>query len=363
MSPHAGSVERTAAGHARSARPRGCASPGAGAGPADTCTVWSGERDDDIAAAAAALSRGEPVAFPTETVYGLGAMSADDAMVARIFQAKGRPSDNPLIVHFADGHEGLRLLAAGGKVPVEATALAEAFWPGPLSICIRANTDNVCNTCRAGLDTVAVRVPDHPVALKLLRALDKKMGAATGVAAPSANASGRPSPTEALHVLQDLGHGGRIAGVVDGGRSCSVGIESTVVGDMPWPTPLAWRPQPQGFHPPLLTRTPSGRAHPAFAPRIRTLRPALPGFAKGSCQRLARVRSARTRALRASCPSLDIKCLDPPPLHRLLSVAHCNSAAGQNFGSRHLPRPEPARRRRLRWGGRGDGAGRRRACC
>jgi tRNA threonylcarbamoyl adenosine modification protein (Sua5/YciO/YrdC/YwlC family) len=155
-----------------------------------------------------------------------------DAAVAKIFQAKGRPSDNPLIVHFADGHAGLRLLAAGGKVPPEATALAEAFWPGPLSICIRANTANVCTTCRAGLDTVAVRVPDHPVALKLLRALDKKMGAATGVAAPSANASGRPSPTEALHVLQDLGHGGKIAGVVDGGRSCSIGIESTVVGDI-----------------------------------------------------------------------------------------------------------------------------------
>jgi len=220
------------AGDVSAARLRGCASAGAGGSPTDACTVWSGECNADVAAAADALSRGEAVAFPTETVYGLGAMSASDAAVARIFQAKGRPSDNPLIVHFADGNAGLRLLAAGGKVPPEATALAEAFWPGPLSICIRANTDNVCATCRAGLDTVAVRVPDHPVALKLLRALDKKMGAATGVAAPSANASGRPSPTEALHVLQDLGHGGKIAGVVDGGRSCSIGIESTVVGDI-----------------------------------------------------------------------------------------------------------------------------------
>ena len=230
MSPHSLRVLKT--GEVSVARMRGCASTGAGGSPTDVCTVWSGECDADVAAAADALSRGEAVAFPTETVYGLGAMSATDAAVAKIFQAKGRPSDNPLIVHFADGHAGLRLLAAGGKVPPEATALAEAFWPGPLSICIRANTANVCTTCRAGLDTVAVRVPDHPVALKLLRALDKKMGAATGVAAPSANASGRPSPTEALHVLQDLGHGGKIAGVVDGGRSCSIGIESTVVGDI-----------------------------------------------------------------------------------------------------------------------------------
>jgi tRNA threonylcarbamoyl adenosine modification protein (Sua5/YciO/YrdC/YwlC family) len=228
MSPHSLRVLNDV----RVARLRGCASTGAGGSPIDACTVWSGECDADVDAAADALSRGEAVAFPTETVYGLGAMSATDAAVAKIFQAKGRPSDNPLIVHFSDGHAGLRLLAAGGKVPPEATALAEAFWPGPLSICIRANTANVCTTCRAGLDTVAVRVPDHPVALKLLRALDKKMGAATGVAAPSANASGRPSPTEALHVLQDLGHGGKIAGVVDGGRSCSIGIESTVVGDI-----------------------------------------------------------------------------------------------------------------------------------
>jgi len=146
-----------------------------------TCKVWSGDSDADIDAAAAALSRGEPVGFPTETVYGLGALSSEDAAVTKIFKAKGRPSDNPLIVHFADGHAGLRLLAADGQVPPEATALANAFWPGPLSICIRANTHAVSHTCRAGLDTVALRVPNHPVALKLLQALDAKMGKATGV--------------------------------------------------------------------------------------------------------------------------------------------------------------------------------------
>lgn len=145
-----------------------------------TCKVWSGESDADIDAAASALSRGEPVGFPTETVYGLGALCSEDSAVARIFKAKGRPSDNPLIVHFADGHAGLRLLSADGRVPPEATALANAFWPGPLSICIRANTKTVSHTCRAGLDTVALRVPDHAVALKLLKALDAKMGMATG---------------------------------------------------------------------------------------------------------------------------------------------------------------------------------------
>ena len=147
-----------------------------------TCAVWSGESDADLDAAAEALSRGEPVAFPTETVYGLGALAADDSAVKKIFKAKGRPSDNPLIVHFADGHAGLRLIAADGLVPPEASALAEAFWPGPLSICIQANAAAVCTTCRAGLDTVAVRVPDHAVALRILRALDAKMGAPTGVA-------------------------------------------------------------------------------------------------------------------------------------------------------------------------------------
>ena len=212
----------------------GCASGGSTASlscaPGYTCKLWSGEEEADLDSAAEALSRGEPVAFPTETVYGLGALSAHDSAVARIFKAKGRPSDNPLIVHFADGESGLRLLSADGDISSEAMALAKAFWPGPLSICIRANKDNVCNTCRAGLDTVAVRVPDHPVALKLLIALDRRMGKPTGVAAPSANASGRPSPTEALHVLQDLGQGDKIAGVLNGGATCVVGVESTVVG-------------------------------------------------------------------------------------------------------------------------------------
>ena len=226
MGEHVGAGDSLAAAGAKI---RLGAQRGEAAAVEQTCQVWNGASSADINAAAAALARGEPVAFPTETVYGLGALAASDAAVANIFAAKGRPSDNPLIVHFADGHAGLQQLAMDGKVPPEATALAEAFWPGPLSICIRANPKAVSATCRAGLTSVAVRVPEHRVALELLEALDRKMGCATGVAAPSANASGRPSPTAALHVLEDLGAGHKIAGVVDGGRTCSIGIESTVV--------------------------------------------------------------------------------------------------------------------------------------
>lgn len=190
------------------------------------CKLWRGDREEDLEAAAAALRAGLPVAFPTETVYGLGALAADDVAVTRVFAAKGRPSDNPLIVHFADGLLGLREVAENGYVPPAALALAEAFWPGPLSLCIRANPAAVGEKARAGLPTVAVRVPSHPVALALLR----KVGG--GVAAPSANASGRPSPTSAAHVLEDLSPGGLIAGVVEAvgeGAACDVGYESTVL--------------------------------------------------------------------------------------------------------------------------------------
>mmetsp|Transcript_21761 Transcript_21761/g.71976 ORF Transcript_21761/g.71976 Transcript_21761/m.71976 type:complete len:389 (+) Transcript_21761:338-1504(+) len=204
-------------------------------GGGSRCKLWHGDSDEDIAAAAEALRMGKAVAFPTETVYGLGALASDDAAVMRIFAAKGRPADNPLIVHFADGQAGLEACAEGGQVPSTARRLAEAFWPGPLSICIRANKETVSERARAGLDTVAVRVPDHPIALKLLRALGKYVG----VAAPSANASGRPSPTQAEHVLCDLGD--RIEGVVDGGKTCSVGLESTVI-DCTVDPPVILRP-------------------------------------------------------------------------------------------------------------------------
>jgi L-threonylcarbamoyladenylate synthase len=171
-----------------------------------------------IARAAAFLGEGALVAFPTETVYGLGADARDDRAVARIFEAKGRPRFNPLIVHVPD-------LAAAGRIAVlgpEALRLGAAFWPGALTLVLPLRPEaGISPLVTAGLQTVAVRVPAHPVAAKLLRA--------TGfpVAAPSANPSGKVSPTRAAHVIQGLG--GRIAAVIDGG-ACGVGVESTIVG-------------------------------------------------------------------------------------------------------------------------------------
>ena len=173
---------------------------------------------DGISRAAALLAQGGLVAFPTETVYGLGADARDDRAVARIFAAKGRPRFNPLIVHLPD-------LAAARRIAVvsdEAARLAEAFWPGPLTLVLPLRPEaGLSALVTAGLDTVALRVPAHPVARALLRAFGGP------VAAPSANPSGRVSPTRAVHVLDGLA--GRIDAVVDGG-ACGVGVESTIVG-------------------------------------------------------------------------------------------------------------------------------------
>ena len=181
-----------------------------------------------IALAAACLRRGGLVAFPTETVYGLGAHALDVTAVRRIFEAKGRPASDPLIVHVSSV-EQVAALTTG--VPVEATMLADAFWPGPLTIVLTRH-DSVPRDVTAGLDTVAIRVPAHPVARALLEA--------TGVpvAAPSANLFSRPSPTTAAHVLHDLD--GRIDMVIDGGPTL-VGVESTVV-DLTSRPPRVLRP-------------------------------------------------------------------------------------------------------------------------
>jgi L-threonylcarbamoyladenylate synthase len=179
--------------------------------------------DAGIAAAAAALRTGGLVAFPTETVYGLGAHALDPTAVQRIFAAKGRPADNPLIVHLADV-DGFGRVAR--TVTSLARALAERFCPGPLTLVLDARPD-LPTVTRGGLTTVAVRVPDHPVATTLLEVAD------VPVAAPSANRSGRPSPTTAGHVLTDLG--AAVDVILDGGP-CPVGVESTVVdarGDRP----------------------------------------------------------------------------------------------------------------------------------
>jgi L-threonylcarbamoyladenylate synthase len=169
-----------------------------------------------LAEAAARLRRGELVAFPTETVYGLGANALDAAAVARIYAAKGRPAWNPVIAHVASIDEA-RPLAR--HWPTSAEALATAFWPGPLTLVV-PRLSSVPDVVTAGLDAVGLRVPDHPVALALLRA------ARVPVAAPSANRFTHISPTTAAHVVRSLGD--RAPLVLDGG-TCRVGIESTVV--------------------------------------------------------------------------------------------------------------------------------------
>ncbi len=181
---------------------------------------------EGIARAGALLRAGEPVAFPTETVYGLGADATSDRAVAGIFAAKDRPRFNPLIVHLADMGQVDALV----EFSPLAERLASAFWPGPLTLVLPLRADAEISTLvTAGLPTLALRVPAHPVAQALLRATGRP------VAAPSANRSGRVSPTTADHVLADLG--GRIAAVLDGG-ACAVGVESTIVGMAPEPTLL-----------------------------------------------------------------------------------------------------------------------------
>ncbi|MBR0679773.1 threonylcarbamoyl-AMP synthase [Roseomonas eburnea] len=172
---------------------------------------------DDVARAAELLRAGELVAFPTETVYGLGADARNGKAVAAVFEAKGRPHFNPLICHFPDAEAACAEVVADDR----ARALAERFWPGPLTLVLPRRPEcDVDLLAGAGLDTLAVRVPGHPLALALLRA------AGMPVVGPSANRSGQVSPTTAQHVLDGLG--GRIAAVLDGGP-CEVGVESTVL--------------------------------------------------------------------------------------------------------------------------------------
>ena len=174
-----------------------------------------------IAQAAAHLAAGELVAFPTETVYGLGADAASDRAVAGIFAAKGRPSDHPLIVHVTGLPEAERFAR---EVPPVARRLMQAFWPGPLTV-ILPRRDGVAGAAAGGQDSVGLRCPSHPVALALLRACAAHVPPVWGVAGPSANRFGRVSPTTADHVRAEFGDG---LTVVDGG-ACEVGIESSIV--------------------------------------------------------------------------------------------------------------------------------------
>lgn len=183
---------------------------------------------DNLKEAAEILKKNGLVAFPTETVYGLGANALSAEAVGKIFTAKGRPSDNPLIVHIVDVNGIYPLIT---DFPDKAKELAEKFWPGPLSIVLPA-ANSIPDVVSGGLPSVAIRIPDHPVALRLL------LEAGVPIAAPSANISGRPSPTNAAHVLKDLE--GKIDAIVDGGE-CGVGVESTVI-DFTADVPVILRP-------------------------------------------------------------------------------------------------------------------------
>lgn len=174
------------------------------------------------------IRNGGLVAFPTETVYGLGANAYDDTAVKKIYGAKGRPSDNPLIVHFAEVSD---IEAVAAEMPPRAHELLEKFSPGPLTVILKRN-DRIGNTVTAGLDTVAVRIPVNELAREFIRR------AGVPIAAPSANLSGKPSPTAPEHVINDMS--GRIEAIIAGGE-CDVGVESTIV-DMSCEPPTLLRP-------------------------------------------------------------------------------------------------------------------------
>ena len=190
--------------------------------------IINGADDEAFSDAAKALRDGKLVAFPTETVYGLGADALNQDAVKRIYEAKGRPSDNPLIVHIAEVYKLKELVA---EIPETAALLIEAFWPGPLTMVFK-KSNLVPDIITAGLDTVAVRMPASPIAQRLIKE------AGVPVAAPSANISGRPSPTTSKHVIDDLN--GRIEYIINGGP-CQVGVESTVL-DVTTDIPVVLRP-------------------------------------------------------------------------------------------------------------------------
>lgn len=185
--------------------------------------------DENIARAGGLIAQGEVVGFPTETVYGLGADALNGSAVQKIFEAKGRPGDNPLIIHVSALNQIAPLIR--GELPETARKLADAYWPGPLTMILPAS-DLIPPEVTAGLHTVGIRMPSHPAARALIDACHAP------IAAPSANRSGKPSPTTAAHVLADMD--GRIPLILDGGP-CGVGVESTVL-DVTCDPPRVLRP-------------------------------------------------------------------------------------------------------------------------
>ncbi len=230
-------------------------------------TIWadmcSGIDEKLMKKAGRIIQDGGLVAFPTETVYGLGGNALDKDAAAKIYSAKGRPSDNPLIVHIAR-LDDMRPIVS--RIPDSALMLAEAFWPGPLTM-ILPKSDAVPLSVTGGLDTVAVRMPDHEIALALIRS------GGGYIAAPSANTSGRPSPTTAQHVRDDLN--GKIDMIIDGGI-VGIGVESTIV-DLTEETPMVLRP---GYISLEMLRSVIGevRMDPGLHSEDPTFRPKAPGM-------------------------------------------------------------------------------------
>lgn len=225
--------------------------------------LLDGDNPESIRQAAIILKEKGLVAFPTETVYGLGGDALDENAAAKIYAAKGRPSDNPLIVHIADTDAVYELAK---EVPDKARLLMEAFWPGPLTI-ILPKKEIVPDGTTGGLNTVAIRMPSHPVALSLIRE------SGLYIAAPSANTSGRPSPTLASHVMEDMK--GHIEMILDGG-AVGIGIESTIV-DLTSEVPVILRP---GFITKSMLEEIVGKVtiDPALIEPDPNLRPKAPGM-------------------------------------------------------------------------------------
>lgn len=254
--------------------------------------------------AADVIRRGGLVAFPTETVYGLGANALDEAAVAKLYEAKGRPSYNPLIVHVADTEAARALVAAW---PDAADRLARAFWPGPLTL-VLPRAPRVPARVSAGLPTVAIRVPDHPIALALLRAADLP------IVAPSANPSGAVSPTRAEHVERGLGE--RVDLILDGGPTV-VGIESAVV-DL------------SGERPALLR--PGALSISELRPHVGELQPA--EMASGT-----EARSSPGMLDRHYAPHATLYLLDPAEPADALARARRAAREGRTIGALLLDRP------------------------
>ena len=261
--------------------------------------ILNGDCPQAIERAVEVLRRGELVAFPTETVYGLGADATNGRAVARVFSVKGRPTEHPLIVHLAEASEIDRWAQ---DIPPVGWRLAERFWPGPLTLILK-RAPHVLNAVTGGQDTIGLRVPGHPVALALLKAFGG------GVAAPSANRFGRLSPTTADHVATELGDA--VTCILDGGP-CSVGVESTIL-DLSGARPRLLRPG--GLTPAdlaeILGEPPAARS--ADAPRVPGAMPA--HYAPGTPLYLVdpAVLEPTLRALQAAGQAVAVLSMCPPP--------------------------------------------------